>query len=141
MSSKQQTFDSIGGAIQSGDDPDTEPQFAVGERVVDTTAENGEDEIEVMRVLDPDAGTAGEVKVGETGVTVSEYEGNEDVDRDDRVVECVYEGYLDGNVSGWEDAPASELPEFLAEFAEEWKIPIRSYSYPEKHLSTDVDKE
>jgi hypothetical protein len=143
MSSIQQTFDSAGDWEQSGGIET--PQFVVGERVVDTATESDRDNdtIEFMRVIDPNAGKAGEiaVEVEDTEVAVSEYQENTDIDSDDRVVECVYESYLDGYVSGWSDSPASNLSEYLSTFSEKWQVPIRSYFYPEKHLSTADEKD
>lgn len=118
-------------AVASSGEQGDEPQFETGERVTDAD----DDEGGKMRVLDPDAGLAGEVEVGTTGVVVSEYDGNEDVPDDERVVECVFEGFLDSNVPEWELTPAAELPEFLDAYADEWGVPMRSYTYPESRLT------
>ena len=124
-----------GGAAQGRlvADGGTEPQFEVGEAVEDET--EAEDERGTMRVVEPHAGLAGEVEVGTTGVSVADYDGNEDVDESERVVSVVFEAGLDRNVPEWDEWDLGDLPERLDDYRDEWGVSVPVYDYPESRLT------
>lgn len=107
----------------------TTPRFSVGERVLDTEA----DERTTMIVLDPDRGIAADVPITDRDATVADL--NPEYPPTDRVVECIHEEWLDRNAgSVWRSWPREAFPERLGEFSREWRLTPRRYDYPESRL-------
>lgn len=120
-------------------DGGTEPQFGPGEAVEDRDGDGG-----TAYVVDADAGRAGAVEVGTTGVPVAQFDGNEDYPNDDRVVTVVYEGELDKKAPQWESwRENAEARVWFAEdidhYRREWGVEIVTYDYPESRLVSVED--
>lgn len=118
-----------------------ESDFPAGVPVVDRTEEP--DERGTMRVLgylvdeDGEPLTADEVEFRD-GMTVASV--NPEEFREDRLVEVVFEGWLDESAPGWDELaedrvePLDDLREWLAEYRDEWGVKTRTYHYPEGRL-------
>ena len=107
----------------------------VGDRVTD---KEEAPEVEPLRVVDPDVGTADEVIAG--GQTVADDESNQAYPDDNRVVKAVYESELNGRVPDWKDMLGGEFEASLTEYSDEWNVAISMYHFPASRLKTIDDE-
>lgn len=105
------------------------PRFNVGDRVIDTDAE---DETTLI-VLNPDRGQASTVRISALDTTVAAV--NPEYSPQDRVVECIHETWLERHASRqWMQWPDEAFPERLHEFASKWRLQVQTYDFPEGRL-------
>ena len=105
------------------------PKFATGDTVID----RDDDEPDPMLVVDPDKGAADTVHIETLSKTVAAV--NPKYETDDRVVECVPRPWLDRHVGErWADWQRDRFGAELEAYANQWRIPVRTYYYPEARL-------
>ena len=108
--------------------------LATSTRVVDRL--EASDDFSPMRVLNGFVGRSDQVEAG--GKPVIEHEDNRQFPNDDPVVQVVFEGDLDGRITGWQDH-TDRLNEYLKEFADEWSVTVNTYHYPRSRLKEIPD--
>ena len=110
-------------------------KFRAGDRVVDRDADTVDNE---MIVLNPNVGPANDVEVDGLNATVAEL--NETYPPRDPVVSVVFVSWLDSYVTGWREWDKRLFARTLNEYADDWSIPLKTYSYPESRLERSMSR-
>lgn len=109
--------------------------FQPGEVVID--CEDPDDP--KLIVFATECGEAEAVHVDEADATIAEL--NPEYPATDPVVECIHVDWLDRHANDdWDKWLGPSFPNYLEAYADEWNIPIRTYSYPVSRLRADTDE-
>lgn len=112
------------------------PAFEAGEWVVDKQDPDREPAV----VINPDRGRADGVRVGTTGRTVADFEGNEPYSQSDRVVSIIFRSELESKGVGPSEVPRDDPVPFISSHEAVWSVTMRRYDYPEPRLAPRDDR-
>lgn len=105
-------------------------RFRVGDRVVDTEADDAPELI----VVDSDRGRADEVTIDETDETIAAR--NPNAEPSETVVRCVHVDWLERHVGDrWKGWRGPGFSEELEDFTREWRLSPRYYDFPSSRLA------